>query len=179
MDDDGSDGACDWWWQRERWLSTDIGGDDKVIMFLTCEGIAEDTVECTFSVPLRGREKTIRNRAIVSYVGLENGEGVWKCFKDSGTESCGHIPRARKVLRKWKNTEAEADENKEEDEDGSEMEGDGPQYLNSEHRRAIPNEIGKLIRSSQRTNLSLEESVQRLLKERYRTCHARCRCGHS
>lgn len=148
-------------------------------MFLTGEGIAEDTVECTFSVPLRGQEKTIRNRAIVSYVGLENGEGVWKCFKDSGTVSCGHIPRARKILRKWKDTEAEGDKDEEEGEDGSDNEGDMPQYLNSKDLQAISNGLRKLICTSQKTSRSLGELVRRLLRELCLICHARCQCGHS
>lgn len=110
-------------------MGSNAGGEDKVIMFLTGEGIAEDTLECTFSVPLPERERTIRNRAIVNFVGLENGEGDWKCFKDSGIENCGHVRRARKVLRRWKRTALDAEE---EDEEGSDAEVHGPQNVNSE-----------------------------------------------
>ncbi|KAK7014790.1 hypothetical protein VNI00_019263 [Paramarasmius palmivorus] len=71
--------------------------DGTVVMFWHEQvGWADGRVLIRFSV--EGINGAMNNRAIVTYEGLENGWGHWKCTKDKKEVDCLHIRRARKFL---------------------------------------------------------------------------------
>ncbi|KAK7047108.1 hypothetical protein VNI00_006773 [Paramarasmius palmivorus] len=71
--------------------------DGTVVMFWHEQvGWADGRVLIRFSV--QGINGALNNRAIVTYEGLENGWGHWKCSKDKKEVDCLHIRRARRFL---------------------------------------------------------------------------------
>ena len=61
---------------------------------MTCRNI--------LSVPGPTTNLSIKNRAIVQYIGDDAGKGTWKCSKDSGFATCAHVDEAEKRLSETK-----------------------------------------------------------------------------
>ncbi|KAK7013632.1 hypothetical protein VNI00_019453 [Paramarasmius palmivorus] len=71
--------------------------DGKVVMFWhESMGWGDDRALMRFSV--EGLSGALNGRAVVTYEGLENGWGQWKCSKDRKEKDCFHIQRAKRFL---------------------------------------------------------------------------------
>ncbi|KDR73877.1 hypothetical protein GALMADRAFT_45477, partial [Galerina marginata CBS 339.88] len=72
--------------------------DDGIIVFSRYE--TEDGVyRNLLSVPTRSNP-TIKNRAVVEYIGANDGSGIWKCNRDPNLVNCPHVTDARHSFQK-------------------------------------------------------------------------------
>lgn len=54
-----------------------------------------------FSVLSSNSNPSIKNRVVVEHTGTDDGNGEWKCCKDSKAIDCLHIVDARDTLQKY------------------------------------------------------------------------------
>ncbi|KAK7047672.1 hypothetical protein VNI00_006440 [Paramarasmius palmivorus] len=81
--------------------------EGKTIMFWREQiGFEQELWLTRFSV--RGHSEALSNRAIVTYEGLDDGFGSWRCSKDKS--ACSHIPAARKFFGQIFGREGDIDE---------------------------------------------------------------------
>jgi hypothetical protein len=86
-------GQAGWTWL----LIANTLEDDSVVLFSHQSG-GDGDFENQFSVGTPGHQQ-LNSRSIVSYQGVDSGNGLWKCSKD-GMHDCAHVRKACNHLQK-------------------------------------------------------------------------------
>lgn len=73
--------------------------ENRAFLFIRNESSVQGIFHNVFSVPSGTRFPTLKNRAVVEYIGEDSGMGQWKCNRDGGAISCIHIISARHCLQ--------------------------------------------------------------------------------
>ena len=72
--------------------------DDQVFLYSRHQ-VNDDKCNLNlFSVPAP-RNSTVKNRAVVEFLGMDDGTGSWKCLEEPNRENCLHILAARHSLQ--------------------------------------------------------------------------------
>ena len=75
--------------------------DFQTFLFSRTAHHVEDVYVNLFSVLPRSAPLSIKNRVVVAHTGRDDGDGEWKCYKDSKGLDCLHIVDARHTLQKY------------------------------------------------------------------------------
>ena len=75
--------------------------DCQTVLFSRTAHHEDDVYVNLFSALPRGTYPSIKNRVVVEHTGNDDGEGRWKCYKDSKAIDCTHIVDARHTLQKY------------------------------------------------------------------------------
>jgi hypothetical protein len=82
-------------------LTCCTGDDCQTILFSRAVRHEEDTYVNLFSVLPQGSHSSVKNRVVVEHNGNDDGDGEWKCYRDSKSFDCVHIIEARHTLQKY------------------------------------------------------------------------------
>lgn len=82
--------------------NSNLPADDlPTVLFSRTEHHEEHTFINLFSILAQGSHPTVKNRVVVEHTGNDDGDGEWKCLKDTTALSCVHIVDARHTLQKY------------------------------------------------------------------------------
>jgi len=89
-------------------LMDPIANDNQTFLFSRSEDTANGSYVNIFSVLIGSEYSTIKNRVVVEHTGNDDGNGRWRCYKDTRATNCDHIVNARHSLQKYLNGDASA-----------------------------------------------------------------------
>ena len=82
--------------------------ENDTFLFSRTEHHINDDFINLFSVLTHSEYPTIKNRVVVEHTGNDNGDGTWRCLKDTRMTTCPHILGARHCLQKYINADPNA-----------------------------------------------------------------------
>ena len=82
-------------------LNNLVENNNQTFLFSRTEHHVDDHYINLFSVFPQSPYPSIKNRVVVEHIGDDNGNGSWRCFKDSRATHCIHIVDARHSLQRY------------------------------------------------------------------------------
>ena len=82
--------------------------ENDSFLFSRTEHHLNDNYVNLFSVLVPSDYPSIKNRVVVEHAGNDDGDGTWRCFKDTRMVTCFHISLARHCLQKYLNGDPDA-----------------------------------------------------------------------